>query len=99
MFVTVFTFHAKPGREDAVFTLFDEWQRDRRAFAKGFVSGDLYRDTHDPGAFISVASFESERDLRTLAATPEQDTWYRKLVALSEREPVFTDCEVEWRVR
>ena len=99
MFVTVFTFHAAPGREDAVVAHFEEWQRDRRPFAKGFVGSELYRDARDPGNFISVARFESEQALRTLAATPEQDAWYRKLVALAEREPVFTDCEVEWRDR
>jgi quinol monooxygenase YgiN len=97
MFVTVYTFHARPGREDAIVALYDQWQRDRRSFANGFVSGELYRDSRDPGAFISVASFESEHALRMLAATPEQDAWYRSLVGLTESEPVFTDCEVEWR--
>jgi quinol monooxygenase YgiN len=99
MFVTVFTFHAKPDRAEAVVALFDEWQRDHRPLAKGFVGSELYRDSRDPGNFISVARFESEQALRTLAATPQQDAWYRKLVALTEREPDFTDCEVEWRAR
>lgn len=99
MFVTVFTFHARPGAQDAVVALFDEWQRDRQPSAKGYVSGELLRDAHDPASFISVARFESEHALRAQAETPEQDVWYRKLVALSEREPVFTDCEVEWRTR
>lgn len=97
MFVTVYTFHAKPGAEDAVIALFADWQRDRRPFAHGFVSGELLRDARDPASFISFAQFESEQALRTLAATPEQDAWYRKLTGLTEREPVFTDCEVEWR--
>lgn len=99
MFVTVYTFHAKSGTEDAVVALFDEWQRDRQPLAKGYVSGELLRDARDPGNFISVARFESEQALRAQAETPEQDAWYRKLVALTEREPVFTDCEVEWRAR
>jgi quinol monooxygenase YgiN len=99
MFVTVFTFHAAPGHEDNVIALFDEWERDRRPSAKGFVSSELFRDARDPGNFISVARFESEQALRALAAAPAQDAWYRKLVALSEREPIFTDCEIEWRAR
>lgn len=99
MFVTVYTFHAKPGAEDAVVALFDQWQHDRMPSAKGFVGAELLRDARDPGNFISLASFESEHDLRTLAETAGQDAWYRKLVALTEREPVFTDCEVEWRTR
>lgn len=99
MFVTVYTFQARPGAEDAVVALFDEWQRDRRAFAKDFVSAELLRDARDPGHFISLASFESEHALRALAETAQQDAWYRKLIALTEREPVFTDCEVEWRSR
>lgn len=99
MFVTVYTFHARPGGEDTIVALFDEWQRERRPSAKGFVSGELLRDARDPGHFISVASFETEHALRALAETPEQDAWYRRLAALTEREPVFTDCEVEWRAR
>lgn len=99
MFVTVFSFHAKPGNEDAVVALFDDWQRDRMAASKGFVNSELLRDARDPGNFISIARFESESALRAVAAHPDQDAWYRKLVGLSEREPVFTDCEVEWRAR
>lgn len=99
MFVTVYTFHAKSGTEDAVVALFDEWQRERMPSAKGYVSGELLRDARDPGNFISFASFESEQSLRAQAETTEQDAWYRKLAALAEREPVFTDCEVEWRAR
>ncbi|HEX6799042.1 MAG TPA: antibiotic biosynthesis monooxygenase [Ktedonobacterales bacterium] len=99
MFVTVYTFHARQGGEDAVIALFDEWQRERRQAARGFVSGELLRDARDPANFIALASFESEHALRALAETPEQDAWYRKLVALTEHEPIFTDCEVEWRAR
>ena len=97
MFVTVFSFHARLGDEDAVVALFDEWQRDRMPAAKGFVTSELLRDARDPGNFISIARFETEAALRALADTPEQDAWYRKLVGLTEREPVFTDCELEWR--
>lgn len=97
MFVTVFSFHAKPGNEDAVVALFDEWQRDRMPAAKGFVNSELLRDARDQRNFISVARFESEAALRAVAANPDQDAWYRKLVGLSECEPVFTDCELEWR--
>lgn len=97
MFVTVYTFHAKPGNEEAVVDLFEEWQHDHLPAAKGFVASELLRDARDPRNFIAVARFESEATLRAVAATPQQDAWYRKLVGLAEREPVFTDCEVEWR--
>jgi quinol monooxygenase YgiN len=99
MYVTVFTFRASPGKEEAVVDLFEAWERDRMPAAKGFVASELLRDAGDPSSFISIARFESEAALRALAATPEQDAWYRDLVSLTLREPVFTDCEVEWSTR
>ncbi|MFI5271635.1 MAG: antibiotic biosynthesis monooxygenase family protein [Ktedonobacterales bacterium] len=99
MFVTVFRFHAKPGAEATIPALFEQWQRDQLPAAAGYVAGELLRDATDPRHFIAVARFESEAALRALAATAEQDAWYRRLTAMTEREPEFTDCEIAWRAR
>lgn len=99
MFVTVFSYRAKPGQEDAVIALHDEWERDRLPRAKGYVSGELFRDIRDSRRFITIARFENAEAARTTADAPEQDAWYRRLVNLTEQEPVFTDCDIEWCIR
>jgi len=99
MFVTVYSYRAKAGQEQAVIALYDEWERDRLPKIKGFVSAELLRDLRDSRSFISIARFESAETANAVADTPEQDAWYRRLVSLTEQEPVFTDCDIEWRIR
>jgi|SRR5579859_5246658 len=99
MFVTVYSYRAKAGQEEAIIALFDEWEHDRLPRAKGFVSGELLRDIRDARSFITLARFESAEAARAAADAPEQDAWYRRLVNLTEQEPVFTDCDIEWRIR
>lgn len=99
MFVTMFTFKAQPGNEEAVLDLFKEWQRELMPTSRGFLSSEVLRDASDPSHFVSIARFESEAALRAVADRPAQDAWYRKLVALTEREPIFTDCVLEWSTR
>jgi len=99
MFVIVYSYQARADQEQAIIALYDEWERDRVPKAKGFVSGELLRDIRDSRSFISIARFESAEAARAVADAPEQDAWYRRLVSLTEQEPVFTDCDVEWRIR
>lgn len=99
MFITVYSYHAKAGQEQAVIALYDEWKRDRLPKTKGFVSGELLRDIRDSRSFISIARFENAEAANAVADAPEQDAWYRRLVNLTEQEPVFTDCDIEWRIR
>jgi heme-degrading monooxygenase HmoA len=99
MFVTVYSYRAKAGQEQAIIALYDEWERDRLPKIKGFVSAELLRDLRDSRSFISIARFESAETANAVADAPEQDAWYRRLVDLTEQEPVFTDCDIEWRIR
>lgn len=94
MFVTVFTFRAKAGEENSVVALHEEWRRDRLAKAKGFISGELLRGVKDQREFVDIAHFESEEASQVVANDPKQDAWYRRLVGLSEAEPIFTDYHV-----
>ena len=97
MFVTVFTYRARAGEEDAVVALHEDWQRTRRDKARGFLTGELLNAQGDSRAFIDVARFETEDAARAVAADREQDAWYRRLTSLCESEPVFTDCVVAWQ--
>jgi antibiotic biosynthesis monooxygenase (ABM) superfamily enzyme len=99
IFVTVFTYRARPGEEDAVVALHEDWQRTRRAKAAGFLTGELLKDHGDTRSFIDVARFESEEAARAVAADRAQDAWYRRLTSLCESEPIFTDCLVAWESR
>ena len=99
MFVTVFAYRVKSGQEEAIIALHDEWERDRFPKAKGYVSGELLRDIRNERSFITIARFESAEAAQAVADAPEQDAWYRRLVNLIEQEPIFTDCDIEWRIR
>ncbi len=99
MFVSVYSYRARPGEEDAVVALYEDWQRTRRDRAVGFVDGQLLRTADDPRAFIAVARFESEAAARASARDSDQDAWFRRLVSLCESKPVFTDCQVAWQAR
>jgi antibiotic biosynthesis monooxygenase (ABM) superfamily enzyme len=97
MFVTILTYRARAGQENNIAILHEEWQRDRRPSAVGYLSGELLRDIKNPQIFIEIARFDSEASSRSLADDPEQDAWYRRLASLTEAEPVFTDCRVAWQ--
>lgn len=99
MFVNVFTYRAKAGQEDAMVALLEDWERNRRPHAPGFVSAEVFRDIKDPRSFINIARFESAEAAQAVANNPDQDAWYRRLVDLCESGPVFTDCSVAWQSR
>jgi heme-degrading monooxygenase HmoA len=99
MFVAVCTYRARAGEEDAVIALHEDWQRNRRAKAKGYLSGELLNDVRDPQAFITIARFESRAAALMVAEDPEQITWYRRLVSLAEGQPTFTCYHNAWPAR
>lgn len=97
LYVSVFTYRARVGEEDAVVALHEDWQRNHRPTAGGFVAGEVLRAHDDPRTFIDVVHFVSEEAARIVARDPDQDAWYRRLVSLCEAEPVFTDCQIAWQ--
>ena len=99
MHVTVLTYRARSGEEDAVVALHEDWQRTRRNSTSGFLSGELLHAHADSRTFIEVTHFETAEAARALATDPEQDAWYRRLASLCEAEPVFMECQVAWQGR
>jgi antibiotic biosynthesis monooxygenase (ABM) superfamily enzyme len=99
VFVNVFTYRAKPGREADVVALLEEWDRERRPHIKGFLSAEVLVDVKDARSFVNIARFNDEQAARAVADHPDQDAWYRRLVAVCEAEPVFTDCREAWQSR
>lgn len=95
-FVTIRTFRARAGEEDAVVALHEDWQRHLRPRTDGYISGELLSAPDDPRAFISLARYESEAAARTAAEDPEQAAWYRRLRSLLEDEPAVSACTSAW---
>lgn len=96
MFVTIRTYRARPGEEDAIVALHEDWQMRRSAGVPGFLSGELLRSARDLRLFVDILRFESEEWAEAYARDPEQRAWRRRLASLSESEPDEMACSVEW---
>ena len=96
MFVTVSTYRAKAGQEDAIIALHEDWQRNQRPRVKGYLSGELLRKVDTPCEFMAIMRFESQESANALANEPEQDAWYRRVVSLTENIPTLTEYTSEW---
>ena len=99
MFVTVSIYRAKAGEEDAVIALHEYWQRNQQARAQGYLSGELLRNIQSPREFIAIMRFESQQAAQVAVNNPEQATWQRRLVSLTESVSVPIDCNSEWQTR
>jgi heme-degrading monooxygenase HmoA len=96
MFVTVSTYQARAGEEDAIVALYEDWQRNVQPRARGYLSGELLRKAEDSREFIAIMRFESQESVHALANDPEQDAWYRRVVSLTEKAPTLTKYTSEW---
>jgi len=97
VFVIVSTYRAKPGEEDAIIALHEDWQRKQGNKAKVYLSWELFRNTEAPSEFIVIAYFESEELARAMEDDLNQDAWYLRLVSLVEERPACTNYEGAWR--
>jgi len=96
MFVAVSIYRAKAGEEDAIIALHEAWQRHQQPRAKGYLSGELLRNTQAPREFVAIMRFENPAFAQALANDPERNAWYRRLVSLVENVPVLTEYTREW---
>ena len=94
MFGTIFTVRPKPGQENAVVGHFEKWARERGSKAKGALASYLYRNVQNPAELMCAVVYDSRDSYFANANDPEQDRWYRELVALLEAEPRFSDGEL-----
>ena len=73
---------------------FNLWWKDRAPKVSGALLGTLSRDVTNSAELLMTAVFASEATYRQNADDPEQDVWYRKLLALLEDEPRWIDGQV-----
>jgi antibiotic biosynthesis monooxygenase (ABM) superfamily enzyme len=97
MFVTLSTYQARQGEEDAVIALHEAWQRHQQPHAGGYLSGELLRNVSASREFIAIMRFENQEAAQALANDPERATWYRRLVNLTEDTPIRTEYTSEWQ--
>jgi heme-degrading monooxygenase HmoA len=97
MFVTVSTYKAKAGEEDAIIALHEDWQSHQQPRAQGYLSGELLRNVEASHEFIAIMRFESRESAQALANDPEQEAWYRRVVSLTEHMPIRTEYTSEWK--
>jgi heme-degrading monooxygenase HmoA len=97
MFVTVTFQRAKPGEEDAIIALHEDWQRHLLAKAKGYRSSELLSDPSTPGSFISIVHYDSEEAWKETNDDPEQSAWYGRLLSLISGELVMIKSYQQWQ--
>lgn len=94
MFGSIFVMRPRPGMEQAVIAHMGKWQEEREPKIKGFKASHLYRNVQNPAELMAAVVFDSKENYFANSDDPEQDTWYRELVALLETEPSFIDGDV-----
>ncbi len=95
MFGTIGHARPKPGHEDQLAALLEEWRREIRPTIPG---GFLSLNGHaagQPNEQIFVGLAQDEAAYRALAESPIQDAWFRKLMEHMEGEPRWEDVELE----
>ncbi len=97
MFVTVFTYKAKAGEEDAIIALHEDWQRQQQPQAGGYLSGELLRNVKASREFIAIMRFESQEAAQALTNDPERQAWSQRLASLMEDTPIHTEYTTEWQ--
>ena len=93
MFGTIFRMRPKAGQEQAIISLFEEWERERRPKVKGAGAGYLVKPEKSPGELIGIAAFSDRESYLANANDPEQHQWYLKLRELLEADPAWEDGE------
>jgi antibiotic biosynthesis monooxygenase (ABM) superfamily enzyme len=97
MFVTLSTYQARQGEEDAIIALHEDWQRHQQPHARGYLSGELLRNVMASREFVAIMRFENQEAAQALANDPERKIWYRRLVSLTEGISIRTEYTCEWQ--
>lgn len=96
MFVTISRFQARPGEEDAVVALHEEWARSQLPRVDGFVSGELLAERGVRSSFVRILRYLSQEAAQRLERDPEQAAWERRLTSLTTGEVEGKPFEITW---
>jgi quinol monooxygenase YgiN len=93
--MTHFKMRAKPGERQKIIDLFDEWSRERRRQAGGFVRSVLCSNNDDPDQFMAYAMFADTETYEANSKAPEQDAWFQRLRSHLVSDPEWFNGTVE----
>ena len=93
MYGTIFRLKVKPGQEQKVVEIFQEWERERRSVIKGALGGLLLKPDSFSGTLTGVAVFEDKASYVANADDPEQHKWFTSLRELLTEDPEWEDGE------
>lgn len=93
MYGTVARIRIKPGYEQALIDLSNEWT-DTRGMATGQVAEYVYKLDNSANEYLLVAVFSDRDTYVRNAADPETDRWYRQMREHLEADPEWNDGEI-----
>jgi quinol monooxygenase YgiN len=96
VYVTLTEGRARPGEEDAIVALHEDWVR-RRTGDAGLLSSEILVDPADPRAFLAIGHFMDRAAAERSLSDPEHTAWRRRLASLSESHLVQRDMVSLWR--
>jgi hypothetical protein len=94
MYGTIATMRAKPGMEDQLLGMLEEWGRERGSRIAGPIRVYVSRSERDAGVLLNIALFDSRETYEANAKDPEQDAWYRRMVQYCAAPPEWHDHDV-----
>jgi quinol monooxygenase YgiN len=96
VYVTLTSGRARPGEEDAIIALHEDWAR-RRSGDAGLLSSEILGDPADPRTFVAISHFVDQAAAERSLRDPEHSAWQRRLASLSEPDLVQRDLLSLWR--
>ena len=79
---------------DALRSLTQEWNVERRPKVRGAVTGYLFELDRDSQDWIMIGIFEDKEAFMSNANDPEQDRWFWRVMEHLESEPQWNDGAV-----
>ena len=93
MYGTVAHVRVKEGHGEALKSLVQEWNLDRKPKVKGAGGGYMFKLDRDPQDWVLIGLFEDKKTYEANADDPEQDKWFRRIMEHLEDEPQWHDGE------
>lgn len=94
MYGTLARLQVKPGQEAALVAFNEQWLRERKPAATGFITSYALKSERNPGEWDVLVIFDSEENYRKNATDPEQHGQYEAMRALLTADPEWNDGEI-----
>ncbi len=88
VFITLYSYRAKPGQLEAIFRLYREWQQ--RLEECSSASTELLLDAQDPCEIIMLTRFKDESTAWAAVESAGYRAWYSQLARLTDVGPFVT---------